>query len=89
MPRYKLLRLLTAVVEGGIQMKQAVKFAREILRKEQAIGNTNSNKLKRDYRTALHREREELAYYCQCKGLSAKEVYEKAKEEVNYGENNI
>lgn len=66
-------------------MKQAVKFAREILRKEQAIGKSKSDKLKRDYRTALHREREELSYYCQCKGLSAKKVYEKAKEEVENG----
>lgn len=60
-------------------MEKAVEFAREILRKEKAINLTDSDKLKRDYRVSLHRDRGDLLYYCQCRGLSVKEVYRQAQ----------
>lgn len=60
-------------------MEKAVEFAKEILRKEKAINVTKSDKLKRDYRASLHRDRGDLAYYCACKGLSVKDVFREAR----------
>lgn len=60
-------------------MEKAVEFAREILRKEKAINETNSDKLKRDYRLSLHRDRGDLIYYCHCMGLSVRDVYREAR----------
>jgi hypothetical protein len=60
-------------------MKNAVEFAQEILRKERAINVTKSDKLKRDYRTSLHRDRGDLLYYCQCHNISVREVFEIAR----------
>lgn len=60
-------------------MEQAVEFAKEILRKEKAITVTKSDKLKRDYRTSVHRDRGDLLYYCKCNGLSIKEVFRLAR----------
>ena len=60
-------------------MNRAVEFAREILRKENAINTTGNDSLKRDYRMSVHRDRGDLIYYCHCKGLSVKEVYRLAR----------
>ena len=56
-------------------MRNAVKFAEEILRKEKALQITKSDKLKHDYTASLRRDRGELLYYCKCRGLSVREVY--------------
>lgn len=60
-------------------MERAVEFAKEILRKEEAIQETKSDSLKRDYRIAVHRDRGELIYYCHALGLSVREVYRIAR----------
>lgn len=60
-------------------MDKAVEFAREILRKEKALGVTQSKKLKHDYSTSLRRDRGDLIYYCQCKGISVRDAYTKAR----------
>ena len=60
-------------------MKNAVEFAQEILRKERAINVTKSDKLKRAYRTSLHRDRGDLLYYCQRHNISVREVFEIAR----------
>ena len=60
-------------------MKRAVEFAQEILRKEKAIKVTKSDKLKRDYRASLDRDRVDLIYYCHYHKLSVKEVYKTAR----------
>ena len=61
-------------------MEKAVEFAREILRKEKAINVTKSDKLKRDYRASLHRDRGDLLYYCHCMGLKVEDVFRLARE---------
>lgn len=60
-------------------MKQAVEFAKEILRKEEDIRISKSDRLKRDYRLAINRDRDDLIYYCHCKGLSVRDVYREAQ----------
>lgn len=60
-------------------MKQAVKFAKQILEKEHQIAITDSDKAKRDYRLSVHRDREELLYYCTCKHLDVKKVMREAR----------
>lgn len=60
-------------------MKQAVEFAKEILRKEEDIRISKSDSLKRDYRIAINRDRNDLIYYCRCKGLSVRDVYREAQ----------
>lgn len=59
-------------------MNKAVEFAKEILRKEKAVQKSKSNKLKRDYNKGITSEKEELEFYCKCKGISVSEVYKMA-----------
>lgn len=60
-------------------MQKAIAFAKEILRKENAINITKSDKLKRDYRASLHKDRADLLYYCNCHNISVKEVFKAAR----------
>lgn len=60
-------------------IKQAVEFAREILEKERQIAITKNDKAKRDFRISVHKDREELVYYCACKHLSVREVMREAR----------
>lgn len=55
-------------------MKQAIEFAREILRKEDAIRRTKSKNLKWQYGRNLVKSRKELRYYCKQKGIDVSEV---------------
>lgn len=59
-------------------MKSAVEFAKEMLRKEDAIRRTKSKHLKWQYRRNLKKAREELYFYCRCKNLKVSEVFELA-----------
>lgn len=52
-------------------------MAREMKRKEKAIAETKSEKLRRDYTISLSRDRKELRYYCKCIGISMKDVFAK------------
>lgn len=69
------MRNITAI--NGAQ--KAVEFAREILEKERQIAVTKSDKAKRDFRISVHKDREELVYYCACKHLSVREVMREAR----------
>ena len=61
-------------------MKQAVKFAKEIIRKQKAIEKTKSNMLKNDYQKSIKEDEKELVYYCNAKNLSLEKIWELAKE---------
>ena len=68
----------------------AITHAMEILRKEEAIRKTKSEKLKRDYSKNVKKSIKELKYYCKMNGLrfmdamqKAVELYGKDKEIIN------
>lgn len=58
-------------------MKNAIILAKEMKRKEKAIAETKSEKLRRDYTISLSRDRKELRYYCKCIGISMRDVFAK------------
>lgn len=59
-------------------MKQAVKFAKEILRKQKAI-ETSSQKLKNDYSRSVKQDIRDLKYYCYRRNLNYEEVMKQAR----------
>ena len=59
-------------------MNEAVKFAKEIIRKRDAAYKTKSEKLRRDYEKSIQRDQRELVYYAKAKRLDMKEVWERA-----------
>ena len=58
----------------------AITHAMEILRKEEAIRKTKSEKLKRDYSKNVKKSIKELKYYCKINGLRFMDVMKKAVE---------
>lgn len=58
----------------------AINHAMEILRKEEAIRKTKSEKLKRDYSKNVKKSIKELKYYCKMNGLRFMDVMQKAVE---------
>ena len=59
-------------------MTEAVKFAKEIMRKKDAVKRTQSEMLKRDYEKSIKDDVKELRYYCDSKGLNMKEIVARA-----------
>lgn len=62
-------------------MKQALSFAKEILRKQEAISRSNRVTLKRDYYKSIKQDTKDLKYYCSIKGLDYRQVMEWAGQE--------
>ena len=60
-------------------MKQAVDFAKEILRKQAAIEASSSQKLKNDYSRSVKQDIRDLKYYCYRRNLNYNEVMIKAR----------
>ena len=56
-------------------MKRAIEFAKEILRKEDAIRRTESPHLRQQYRRSIDKSKKELVFYCKCKNLDISEVF--------------
>ena len=59
-------------------MTEAVKFAKEIMRKKDAVKRTQSKHLKADYTKSIQKDVKELRQYCDAKGLNMKEVVARA-----------
>ena len=59
-------------------MTEAVKFAKEIMRKKDAVKRTQSKYLKADYTKSIQKDVKELRQYCDAKGLNMKEVVARA-----------
>lgn len=59
-------------------MIEAVKFAREIIRKREASKKTKSEKLRRDYEKSIQRDQRDLVYYAQARGLDMRAIWEAA-----------
>ncbi len=59
-------------------MTEAVKFAKEIIRKKDAVKRTQSKYLKADYTKSIQKDVKELRQYCDAKGLNMKEVVARA-----------
>ena len=59
-------------------MKQAIDFAKEILRKKQAIRESKSIRLCRDYQKSVDKSIKELRYYCKTTGLNYRLVMAEA-----------
>jgi len=59
-------------------MTEAVKFAKEIMRKKDAVKRTQSKCLKADYTKSIQKDVKELRQYCDAKGLNMKEVIARA-----------
>lgn len=53
-------------------MRKALDFVKEIKRKQNAIKQTNSKRLKNDYSKSIKRDIRELKYYCKQKGIDYK-----------------
>ena len=51
-------------------MNKAIELAKEIQRKQKAIQETKSDKLKRDYTKSVARSIRDLKYYCKVKKLN-------------------
>lgn len=64
-------------------MREAVSFAREIIRKREASKKTKSEKLRRDYEKSIQRDQKELIFYAKAKGLDMKAIWEAAFEKHN------
>ena len=60
-------------------MTEAVRFAKEIMRKKDAVKRTQSKTLKKEWEKSISRDVKELRYYCDSKGLNMKEVVRRAK----------
>ena len=59
-------------------MEQAVRFAREIIRKRRATNKTKSNKLKRDYNKSISQDMKDLLFYVKCHNLDMQDVWDAA-----------
>lgn len=64
-------------------MIEAVKFAREIIRKREASKKTKSDLLRRDYEKSIQRDQKELIFYAKAKGLDMTAIWEAAFEKHN------
>lgn len=60
-------------------MKQAVKFAKEILRKQAAIEASKSQKLRNDYSRSVKQDIRDLKYYCYMQHLNYNKVIKEAR----------
>ena len=63
-------------------MNEAVRFAKEIIRKRRALYKTKSETLRRDYEKSIQTDMADLLYYVRCHKLSMVEVWERAFAEV-------
>ena len=59
--------------EAGI--KQALRYAEEIIRQREAVKKTKSQKLKTDYLKAIYQEEKELRFYCKCNKISYNNIF--------------
>ena len=59
-------------------MDEAVRFAREIIRKRLALYNTESKSLKRDYEKSIQRDMEDLLFYARHHKLEMNAVWRRA-----------
>lgn len=59
-------------------MNEAVRFAREIIRKRRALYNTKSKKLKNDYEKSIQRDMDDLLFYVRCHNIEMSEVWKRA-----------
>lgn len=55
-------------------MKQAIIFAKEIKRKQEAVERTKSNYLKNDYSKSIYADIQELYTYCQYRDIDFADV---------------
>jgi len=59
-------------------MDEAVRFAREIIRKRLALYNTESKSLKRDYEKSIQRDMKDLLFYVRHHKLEMNAVWRRA-----------
>ena len=59
-------------------MEEAIKFAKEIIRKREAVYKTKSPRLKHDYNKSINRDMNDLIYYASKHNLSMQEIWDKA-----------
>lgn len=59
-------------------MDEAVRFAREIIRKRLALYNTESKSLKRDYEKSIQRDMKDLLFYARHHKLEMNAVWRRA-----------
>lgn len=59
-------------------MNEAVKFAIEIIRKREALYNTKSEKLRRDYEKSIQTDMKDLLFYVRCHRLNMTDVWKMA-----------
>ena len=59
-------------------MNEAVRFAREIIRKRLALYNTESKSLKRDYEKSIQRDMKDLLFYARHHKLEMNAVWRRA-----------
>lgn len=57
-------------------MKQAKKEVEEIKRLYEAMKKTKSMYLKNDYAKAIHNKKDELKFYCKCKKINLRDLFE-------------
>jgi hypothetical protein len=57
-------------------LKQALKEVEEIKRLYEAMKKTKSMYLKNDYAKAIHNKKEELKFYCKCKKIYLRDLFE-------------
>lgn len=67
-------------------MKQALIFAEEITRKQEAMRKTKSPMLKRDYEKSVKRDLGELREYCRAKRLDFDDIVNMAEYQRQLGE---
>ena len=57
-------------------LKQALKEVEEIKRLYEAMNKTKSMYLKNDYAKAIHNKKDELKFYCKCKKINIRDLFE-------------
>ncbi len=70
-------------------MECAVGFAKEIIRKREAVNATKSQKLKHDYNKSINADMNDLLFYVQCHRLDMSEIWNKAFKFYNSMENKV
>ena len=61
-------------------MNKAVEFAKEIVRKQEALKHSTSGTLRNDYRKCIRQSLNDLRFYCECKKIDMCQVMGIAKE---------
>jgi hypothetical protein len=57
-------------------LKQALKEVEEIKQLYEVMNKTKSMYLKNDYAKAIHNKKEELKFYCKCKKIDIRDLFE-------------